>query len=108
MFDGHWRAPVERGLAPIGESLRNAGVTADVVTIVGIAMAAMAAFAIGSGQLRLGLLLLILTGVPDALDGAVAKASGLSATSPVVNITWVTPVPTTSSPPVIVSGEVGE
>ena len=35
MFDGHWRSPVERGLAPIGESLRNAGVTADVVTIIG-------------------------------------------------------------------------
>ncbi len=78
MFDGHWRSPIERGLAPIGESLRNTGITADFVTIVGIAMAAGAAVAIGAGQLRLGLLLLILTGVPDALDGAVAKASGLS------------------------------
>jgi CDP-diacylglycerol--glycerol-3-phosphate 3-phosphatidyltransferase len=78
MFDGHWRSPIERGLAPIGESLRNAGVTADVITIIGIAMAGGAAIAIGTGNLRLGLLLLILTGVPDALDGAVAKASGLS------------------------------
>ena len=78
MFDGHWRSPIERGLAPIGESLRNAGITADVITVVGIAMAGGAAVAIGAGQLRLGLLLLILTGVPDALDGAVAKASGLS------------------------------
>jgi len=41
-------------------------------------MAGGAAVAIGTGNLRLGLLLLILTGVPDALDGAVAKASGLS------------------------------
>jgi CDP-diacylglycerol--glycerol-3-phosphate 3-phosphatidyltransferase len=78
MFDGHWRSPIERGLAPIGESLRNAGITADVITIIGIAMAGGAAVAIGTGELRLGLLLLILTGVPDALDGAVAKASGLS------------------------------
>ena len=78
MFDGHWRSPIERGLAPIGESLRNAGITADVITIIGIAMAGGAAVAIGTGNLRLGLLLLILTGVPDALDGAVAKASGLS------------------------------
>jgi CDP-diacylglycerol--glycerol-3-phosphate 3-phosphatidyltransferase len=76
MFDGHWRSPIERGLAPIGESLRNAGITADIITIVGIAMAGGAAAAIGSGHLRLGFFLLILTGVPDALDGAVAKASG--------------------------------
>ena len=78
MFDGHWRSTVDKGLTPIGESLRKAGVTADAVTIVGIVMAAGAAVAIGAGSLRLGLLLLILTGVPDALDGAVAKASGTS------------------------------
>ena len=35
-----------------------------------------AAVAIGNGALRAGLLLLVLTGVPDVLDGAVAKASG--------------------------------
>jgi CDP-diacylglycerol--glycerol-3-phosphate 3-phosphatidyltransferase len=34
--------------------------------------------AIGVGYLRLGFLLLVLTGIPDALDGAVAKASGTS------------------------------
>ena len=76
MFDGHWRTPVDRGLAPIGASLRRAGVTADAITVAGILMAAAAAVAIGAGQLHLGLLLLILTGIPDALDGAVAKASG--------------------------------
>jgi CDP-diacylglycerol--glycerol-3-phosphate 3-phosphatidyltransferase len=76
MFDGHWRTPVDRGLAPIGASLRRAGVTADAITVAGILMASLAALAIGSGHLRLGLLLVILTGIPDALDGAVAKASG--------------------------------
>lgn len=80
MFDGHWRTPVDRGLAPIGASLRRAGVTADAITVAGIAMAAAAAVAIGAGLLHLGLLLLILTGIPDALDGAVAKASGTSST----------------------------
>ena len=78
MFDGHWRSTVDKGLTPIGESLRKTGVSADAVTIVGILMAAGAAVAIGAGYLRLGLLLLVLTGVPDALDGAVAKASGTS------------------------------
>jgi CDP-diacylglycerol--glycerol-3-phosphate 3-phosphatidyltransferase len=78
MFDGHWRTTVDKGLTPIGESLRKTGVSADAVTVAGIVMAGAAAVAIGAGHLRLGLLLLILTGVPDALDGAVAKASGTS------------------------------
>jgi CDP-diacylglycerol--glycerol-3-phosphate 3-phosphatidyltransferase len=78
MFDGHWRSTVDKGLTPIGESLRKTGVSADAITVAGILMAGAAAVSIGAGQLRLGLLLLILTGVPDALDGAVAKASGTS------------------------------
>jgi CDP-diacylglycerol--glycerol-3-phosphate 3-phosphatidyltransferase len=78
MFDGHWRSTVDKGLTPIGESLRKTGVSADTITVAGILMAGAAAVSIGAGQLRLGLLLLILTGVPDALDGAVAKASGTS------------------------------
>ncbi|MCY4068337.1 MAG: CDP-alcohol phosphatidyltransferase family protein [Acidimicrobiaceae bacterium] len=78
MFDGNWRTAVDRGLTPIGVSLRRTGVTADMVTITGIVMAAGAAAAIATGYLRLGFLLLVLTGIPDALDGAVAKASGTS------------------------------
>ena len=78
MLDGSWRAVVDRGLTPIGRSLRRTGITADVVTIIGIAMAAAASMSIGLGNLRLGIHLLVLTGVPDALDGAVAKASGTS------------------------------
>ena len=39
-------------------------------------MAVAAAVAIANGSLRAGLLLLVLTAVPDVLDGAVAKASG--------------------------------
>ena len=78
MFDGHWRTTVDKGLTPIGQSLRKTGVSADAITVAGIVMAGAAAVAIGAGHLRLGLLLLIFTGVPDALDGAVAKASGTS------------------------------
>ena len=78
MFDGNWRTAVDRGLTPIGASLRRAGVSADAVTIVGITMATVAAVTIGAGYLRAGFLFLVLTGIPDALDGAVAKASGTS------------------------------
>jgi CDP-diacylglycerol--glycerol-3-phosphate 3-phosphatidyltransferase len=76
MLDGRWKANIEKGLRPIGANLRRTGVTADHLTALGVAMAAGAAVAIGAGQLQVGLLLLVLTGLPDALDGAVAKASG--------------------------------
>jgi CDP-diacylglycerol--glycerol-3-phosphate 3-phosphatidyltransferase len=76
MFDGNWRSTLDRALVPIGSSLRRTGISADVITVTGIVMAFAAAIAIGTGNLSLGLLFLILTGVPDALDGAVAKASG--------------------------------
>jgi len=78
MFDGSWRTAVDRGLTPIGVSLRRTGISADAVTITGIVMATSAAFAIANGYLHLGFFLLILPGIPDALDGAVAKASGTS------------------------------
>jgi len=78
MFDGNMREQVDRGLEPIGVALRNAGFTADIITLTGIGMSTAAAVSIGTGHLVWGLILMILTGVPDALDGAVAKASGTS------------------------------
>ncbi len=76
MFDGRFRTQAERGLRPIGLNLERAGITADILTGLGVAMAAAAAVAIGNGALRAGFLLLLLTALPDVLDGAVAKASG--------------------------------
>ena len=76
MLDGNWRNVVDRGLSPIGKNLHRAGITADVVTIIGIIMAIAASVSIAFGSLRLGFLLLIMTGISDALDGPVAKASG--------------------------------
>ena len=76
MFDGRFRAEAERTLKPVGAQIKRTGITADHLTITGIVMAAAAAIAIGNGALRLGLVLLILTALPDVLDGAVAKASG--------------------------------
>lgn len=78
MLDGRWRASFEKGLRPVGASLRRTGVTADHLTTIGVVMSVAAAVAIGAGQLRLGFALLLLTAVPDVLDGAVAKASGMA------------------------------
>jgi len=76
VLDGRWKGDIERGLRPIGANLKRAGVTADHLTATGLVMAVAASVAIGMGALRGGMLLLVLCAVPDALDGAVAKASG--------------------------------
>ena len=76
MLDGNWRNIVDRGLSPIGKNLHRVGITADVVTIIGILMAVAASISVASGSLRLGFVLLVMTGISDALDGPVAKASG--------------------------------
>lgn len=76
MFDGNFRTAFEKGMAPMGKSLQQAGVSPDVITGFGVLMAAACGTAIGLGQFPLAVLLLALTGLPDALDGAVAKAAG--------------------------------
>ena len=76
MFDGRWRGSIERGLRPVGTNLRRTGLTADRLTLIGLVVAVACAIAIANGALRAGLLLLILSALPDLLDGAVAKASG--------------------------------
>src|SRR5215203_956683 len=75
MFDGRWRSTFEKGLRPIGAHIKRTGVTANHLTTTGLVMAMAASLSIAQGWLRAGLLLLVLTAVPDVLDGAVAKAS---------------------------------
>jgi CDP-diacylglycerol--glycerol-3-phosphate 3-phosphatidyltransferase len=70
---------VDRRTTPLGAALSRIGVTADQLTMTGLVMAAAAAVAVGSGHLWVGLLLLIASGLPDLLDGPVAKASGTAA-----------------------------
>lgn len=75
MFDGKFRAPVDKAVKPLGAGLRRTGLTPDHLTIVGLVVGIGAAVAIGAGHLRLGLLLVILAALPDLLDGALAKAT---------------------------------
>ena len=78
MFDGNFRKSVDKVLDPIGVLLSRIGVTANALTATGIVIAGIGSVFIGQGRLFLGFIFLILTGLPDALDGAVAKASGTS------------------------------
>ena len=76
MFDGRFKVGIEKCLVPVGHGLKKTGITADHLTALGLIIACGAAVAIGSGALKLGFLLLVLSALPDLLDGAVAKASG--------------------------------
>ncbi|HZU81056.1 MAG TPA: CDP-alcohol phosphatidyltransferase family protein, partial [Acidimicrobiales bacterium] len=76
MLDGRWRHAVDRTTKPVGSALVRAGITADVLTAVGLVMSAVCAWAIGSGHLVLAIVMLFPTGLPDLFDGPVAKASG--------------------------------
>ncbi|MDO8389298.1 MAG: CDP-alcohol phosphatidyltransferase family protein [Actinomycetota bacterium] len=78
MFDGKFRAPVDKAVKPLGNGLRKTGLTPDHLTVMGLVVAVGAAVAVGYGELRLGLLLVVLAALPDLLDGALAKASGSS------------------------------
>src|SRR5579884_4471588 len=76
MFDGRWRAGVDRRTGPLGSALHRTGITADQLTAAGIVLAAGAAAVIAAGHLTLGLIVLIAAALPDLLDGPLAKAAG--------------------------------
>jgi CDP-diacylglycerol--glycerol-3-phosphate 3-phosphatidyltransferase len=61
---------------PAGHALAKAGITANGLTAIGLAGSLGAGALIATGQPVLGGAVSLLSGLPDMLDGAVAKASG--------------------------------
>ena len=78
MLDGVFRKGVDSVTAPIGRGLAAIGLSADVLTGLGLVMAAASAVAIGAGRLVLGTALLVITAFADLFDGPVAVARGTS------------------------------
>lgn len=76
MLDTRWRARLEGGFRPLGSRLQKSGITADQVTLVGLAASLACAVAIATGHLGWGALFLFIAGMTDVLDGAVAKSGG--------------------------------
>jgi CDP-diacylglycerol---glycerol-3-phosphate 3-phosphatidyltransferase len=73
---------VVRGLAaPVGEGLARLGISADAVTWAGVVAAGAAAWGFARGNFWLALGGLLLSGLCDLLDGAVARAGGRGGTS---------------------------
>lgn len=76
MLDKRLRSHISQGLAPIGKGLESAGVSANFLTVVGLAFSVITALLIAVGELRWAVLGLIASGFVDLLDGAVARRSG--------------------------------
>ena len=76
MLDRRWRAKAERALEPVGRALHVLGLSADGLTVLGLVAAAGTAVLIANGNLVLAVFGLVLTGLPDLLDGSVARHSG--------------------------------
>lgn len=76
MIDGHWRPSVEAAVDPIGRRLHRIGITANALTLTGLAASIVSAAFVGRGLLLPGCLMLVAAALPDLLDGPVAKAAG--------------------------------
>ncbi len=76
MFDARFRTAIDRAVRPAGRALRRTGLSPDHLTATGILLSIPAAWAIATGRLVLGLVVLIGSALPDLFDGSLAKASG--------------------------------
>src|SRR5919198_2702454 len=76
MLDTRWRARLEGSFRPLGARLQQTGVSADQVTLVGLAASLACSLAIATGHLGWGAFFLFIAGLTDVLDGAVAKSGG--------------------------------
>ncbi len=76
MFDGRFRHGVDKRTGPVAAVVERTGLSADHLTALGLVFAVATAVTIASGHLLAGLVLLVLSAVPDLLDGPVAKAAG--------------------------------
>ena len=75
MLDGLMRRAIDPPLDRLGAGLARRGVSADALTVLGLATGLAAAGAIVAGSTVPALVLLIASRVLDGLDGAVARAS---------------------------------
>ncbi|MEH6723841.1 MAG: CDP-alcohol phosphatidyltransferase family protein, partial [Qipengyuania sp.] len=79
MFDARLRPLIDPPLNRIGRALAAGGVTANMLTFLGLVLGLAGAGAIALGQLTIGLALIIANRLLDGLDGAVARANGPTA-----------------------------
>ncbi|MFW5634125.1 MAG: CDP-alcohol phosphatidyltransferase family protein [Erythrobacter sp.] len=79
MFDAKLRPLIDPPLNRAGRALARLGVTANALTIAGLALGLAGAGAIASGAIGAGLALILANRLIDGLDGAVARVRGPTA-----------------------------
>lgn len=75
MFDATLRRWIDKPVALVGRRLASVGLSADAVSVLGLAFGIASALAIVFGQFWIGLMLFLLCRLADGLDGAVARAT---------------------------------
>ena len=73
MFDARIRPLIDRPLQRLASPLVQRGVTANQMTLAGLAVGLFAGIAIGMGYFSFGLGLIMLSRLADGLDGAIAR-----------------------------------
>lgn len=75
MLDSAARRLIDPPLNAMGMSLARHGVTANAVTLAGLALGLISAASVAAGQFGAALVLLLLSRLADGLDGAVSRAT---------------------------------
>ena len=73
---GKLRAQYEKMVAPAGSVLAKLGITPNMMTAASIAIATFSAYMYASQRPIFGAILVILTGILDMFDGAIARSTG--------------------------------
>jgi phosphatidylglycerophosphate synthase len=78
MFDARLRPLIDPPLNAVGRALARQGIGANAVTLAGLVPALGAGLAVAHHQYWLALILILFNRLLDGLDGAVARASGIT------------------------------
>ena len=82
MIEKTFRSLAKTILFPIAKGLTAIGVTANMITLLGLFVNAIAAFFLATGRLIIGGILILFGGSFDAMDGVVARFSGKDSVNP--------------------------
>lgn len=80
MLASHLRAPINRIAHPLGRAVARTGITANAVTLLGVALVTAGTLIFCSGRLVLGAAAVSVGGILDMVDGAVAKVTHTAST----------------------------
>ena len=78
MLDRHLRPMIDPSLNRMGAAVARVGISANTVTLVGLGFGLAAAGAVVAGAFVLAMLLILASRLADGLDGAVARAHGVT------------------------------